>query len=224
MASITTNPDGKDPMTEDSNPETPDSDAESSKGPNGGDSGENLDNDRSAGSGKLPNPDDQPKSKKPPKYPEPKKMSAQQAIAPKPKTDGFFTLYKSGHGYWTRMGTAGGAAIIGIYTASFIWDERSIFLPSNSTGDGIALLVSAAVLGGLALLTWWLMNKPDRAEFLIATDSEMKKVNWTSRKELIGSTRIVIVFMFLIAIFLFLMDILFGYLFYGIGVLREKPL
>jgi preprotein translocase SecE subunit len=42
----------------------------------------------------------------------------------------------------------------------------------------------------------------------------MKKVNWTSRKELIGSTKVVIVFMFLIAIFLFTVDILFSYFFY----------
>src|SRR3712207_7866772 len=44
-----------------------------------------------------------------------------------------------------------------------------------------------------------LMNKPANVDFLIATDSEMKKVNWTSRRELIGSTKVVIVFMFLIA-------------------------
>ena len=43
------------------------------------------------------------------------------------------------------------------------------------------------------------MNKPTNVDFLIATDSEMKKVNWTSRKELIGSTKVVIIFMFLIA-------------------------
>ena len=47
------------------------------------------------------------------------------------------------------------------------------------------------------------MNKPSNVDFLIATDSEMKKVNWTSRKELIGSTKVVIIFMFLIALFLF---------------------
>jgi preprotein translocase subunit SecE len=67
------------------------------------------------------------------------------------------------------------------------------------------------------------MNKPANADFLIATDSEMKKVNWTSRKELIGSTKVVIVFMFLIAMLLFLFDIIFGYLFYFMGVLKSSP-
>ena len=46
------------------------------------------------------------------------------------------------------------------------------------------------------------MNKPSNVDFLVATDREMKKVNWTSRKDLIGSTKVVIVFMFLIALIL----------------------
>jgi len=70
-----------------------------------------------------------------------------------------------------------------------------------------------------------LMNKPSNVDFLVATDSEMKKVNWTSRKELIGSTKIVVVFMFLIAAFLFLIDQVFHLLFWagGKGVLRSPP-
>jgi preprotein translocase SecE subunit len=59
------------------------------------------------------------------------------------------------------------------------------------------------------------MNKPSNADFLIATDSEMKKVNWTSRKELIGSTKVVIFFMVIIASVLFVIDVLMGYVFYS---------
>ena len=51
----------------------------------------------------------------------------------------------------------------------------------------------------------------------------MKKVNWTSRRELIGSTKVVIIFMFLIAFLLFAFDIVFGYLFYFLNVLKSKP-
>jgi preprotein translocase subunit SecE len=68
-----------------------------------------------------------------------------------------------------------------------------------------------------------MMNKPNNADFLIATDSEMKKVNWTSRRELFGSTKVVIIFMFLIAFLLFAFDIIFGYLFYFLDVLKTKP-
>ena len=76
---------------------------------------------------------------------------------------------------------------------------------------------------GFALLTFFLMNKPTNADFLIATDSEMKKVNWTSRKELIGSTKVVIGFMFMIAFLLFALDVLFGYFFFAIDVLKSRP-
>jgi len=68
-----------------------------------------------------------------------------------------------------------------------------------------------------------MMNKPTNADFLIATDSEMKKVNWTSKKELIGSTKVVIIFMFLIAFLLFAFDIVFGYIFYWLDVLKSSP-
>jgi preprotein translocase SecE subunit len=75
----------------------------------------------------------------------------------------------------------------------------------------------------LALLCWRLMNKPGNVDFLIATDSEMKKVNWTSRKDLMGATKVVIVFMLVIAAFLFLVDLIFHYLFFFMGVLKAPP-
>ena len=58
---------------------------------------------------------------------------------------------------------------------------------------------------------------------LIATDSEMKKVNWTSKKELIGSTKVVIFFMLLIMLLLFAFDTIFGYFFQFIRVLKFGP-
>jgi preprotein translocase SecE subunit len=51
----------------------------------------------------------------------------------------------------------------------------------------------------------------------------MKKVNWTSKRELMGSTRVVIAFMFIIAIILFVVDLIFHALFYLIGVLKTPP-
>ena len=51
----------------------------------------------------------------------------------------------------------------------------------------------------------------------------MKKVNWTSRQELIGSTKIVIIFVFLITAILFGIDIIFGYVFHWIGILKQAP-
>jgi preprotein translocase SecE subunit len=84
-------------------------------------------------------------------------------------------------------------------------------------------VVASFFVVGFAALAWWLMNKQDNVDFLIATDSEMKKVNWTSRKELIGSTKVVIVFMFLIAMFLFYGGHPLQLLLLSIGVLRHSP-
>jgi preprotein translocase subunit SecE len=139
----------------------------------------------------------------------------------------YFTLYKRGQGYWTRMGTVGGAIMIGAFTAYNLYAHVPTFLPDR-VSHAIALKIAAAAVAifaiGYSWLAWHLLNKPANVDFLIATDSEMKKVNWTSRAELIGSTKIVIIFMFLIALFLFTVDQIFGWLMFWIHVLKVSPL
>jgi preprotein translocase subunit SecE len=132
---------------------------------------------------------------------------------------GFFHIYKKGQGYWTRMGPVGGAALIGALTLQFLFSERATFRLSDD--GGVILCVIFAV--AYTAFAFFMLNRPRHVDFLIATDSEMKKVNWTSRQELIGSTKVVILFMFIIAAFLFVMDIAFGYLFWFVGVLKEPP-
>jgi preprotein translocase SecE subunit len=149
---------------------------------------------------------------------------------------GFFTIYKKGQGYWTRMGTVIGLGLICAFTAYNLYAYIPTFLPSpgpNATVNElrssqtlhtrIALGVAGGFVIGYALLCWKLMNKPANTDFLIATDSEMKKVNWTSRKELIGSTKVVVIFMFLVALFLFGVDQIFGVLMWAAGVLKFSP-
>ena len=136
---------------------------------------------------------------------------------------GFFTIAKKGQGYWTRMGTAIGAGMIGALVAFEIYQRVKPYIPNPSGTHHDRNVAAAIALGFLAvysLWAFWFTNKPSTVDFLIATDSEMKKVNWTTRRELIGSTKIVIIFMFLIAIFLFACDLLFGAFFYAIHVLK----
>jgi preprotein translocase subunit SecE len=175
---------------------------------------------------------DEPRGEAPRQQPQP-------PSGPQPDSRrGFFTIYKPGQGYWTRLGTGIATGLIILLTIQFLWQnlrpaiEQWLTPAGATTEQGIAAAVkarnvtlgvcigTAAVLGGLA---WWLMNKPTNADFLIATDSEMKKVNWTSKKDLIGSTKVVIAFMFLIAFFLFVVDVVFGYIFYFIDVLKHRP-
>jgi preprotein translocase SecE subunit len=136
---------------------------------------------------------------------------------------GFFHIYKSGQGYWTRMGTAAGAGLVAIFTAMFVYEDLRPRIPFLRDNPSAAVGIAVGVLAVSALVIFWLINRANTADFLIATDSEMKKVNWTSKKDLIGSTRIVILFMFLIATLLFGIDIVFGYVFYWLGVLKNPP-
>lgn len=86
--------------------------------------------------------------------------------------------------------------------------------------------LQTAVAGGMLLigsiLLYWYVGTARRpVEFLIASDGEMKKVNWTSYREVKGSTIVVIVATFLIAGLLYLVDMGFSYLFSAIGVLER---
>jgi preprotein translocase subunit SecE len=144
-------------------------------------------------------------------------------VAPAGPDAGFFHIYKKGQGYWTRMGTAGAAALLIAGVCFFLYENLRVWSPYLATHRGALIGILVAIAAASALLVFWLMNKPSNADFLIATDSEMKKVNWTSRQELIGSTKIVILFVVIIALFLFLVDVIFGYFFYWIRVLETKP-
>ncbi len=90
-------------------------------------------------------------------------------------------------------------------------------------GARTALISAGVFLAVFALLVFRLINRPKVVDFLIATDSEMKKVNWTTRAELIGSTKVVIIFMILIGVILFTFDTIFGYFFHVINVLKFGP-
>ena len=133
---------------------------------------------------------------------------------------GFFTIYKKGQGYWTRMGTAAAALAISALVANFLYSQTRAWFQLK---PGPALAIAAAAFLLLAVFAWRMMNKAGSVDFLIATDSEMKKVNWTTRKELIGSTKVVIIFVILISALLFVIDIVFGYLFHLIRVLEFGP-
>jgi len=61
--------------------------------------------------------------------------------------------------------------------------------------------------------------KPKTVDFLIATDGEMKKVNWSTKKVIRDSTYVVIGATFLIAGVIALADIVLFKFFQAIGVL-----
>jgi preprotein translocase subunit SecE len=65
----------------------------------------------------------------------------------------------------------------------------------------------------LAIVIIWLVNKPSIADFMIASEGEMKKVSWSSKHEIIVSTTVVIVVVVIMAVLLGVTDVGFQTLF-----------
>jgi len=157
-----------------------------------------------------------------PESEEPRGSRTPEVVRPAPAKAGFFAIYKKGQGYWTRMGTAIGAGLLGLLLVGQIYSRVPAFMRGDAHRASKIAMIAAVVFGAIyAFFAWRLMNKPSNVDFLIATDSEMKKVNWTSRRELIGSTKVVIGFMFAIAICLFLLDLFFNTVFYYLHILHD---
>lgn len=80
------------------------------------------------------------------------------------------------------------------------------------------MVVLVVLLGAAAIVYFVAMKKPS-VDFLIATDGEMKKVNWSTRKDILNSTWVVIGASVLLGLYLFGFDMLFSFFFEQIGVL-----
>lgn len=96
-------------------------------------------------------------------------------------------------------------------------------LPSSAAAvEPVAVqgsVVALVMLLGAGLTYWLVAVRTGSVEFLIATDTEMKKVNWSNRKDIWNSTVVVIGACFLIALALFAFDWIFQFFFRLIGVL-----
>ena len=67
-----------------------------------------------------------------------------------------------------------------------------------------------------------MVNVPSFADFLIATEAELNKVSWTTRRRLIQDTIVVLVTVVLFTLFLFVVDVAWGQILSlkAIGVLK----
>lgn len=143
--------------------------------------------------------------------------------------------YKKGQGLRARRATM--LATIGIvgcgiwvhtqhknFFASAPWE---IQLPYGIGGSVVVLwlpsLSLTVVIGAATIwLAYRLVNFPKFADFLIATEAEMSKVTWMTRKRLIQDTIVVLVTVFLMSIFLLAMDFIWSFLLTQLGVLHSQ--
>lgn len=136
------------------------------------------------------------------------------------------TIYKKGQGYWTRMMTGLGAGAVVLAGVGWLWLKMERYITGIEPGRLLYIQagVSLAVIALFGFLIYrWVAVKPNTCDFLIATEGEMKKVNWPSQREVIGSTWIVIVFLICFVSLLLLADFIFATFFSFIGVLEIDP-
>ncbi len=125
-------------------------------------------------------------------------------------------LYKPGQGKYVRWGTAAGGGLLAFAAARFIFDVIADRVPS--LWETLIPLLAFVALG---LVIYWITGRNRTAvDFMIATEGEMKKVNWSSKREIVGATKVVIFTVFALALILFAVDIFFIILFSAIKVLR----
>jgi preprotein translocase SecE subunit len=118
-------------------------------------------------------------------------------------------IYKPGQGKYTRLCTGFSVATIvgfGCYRLYQMLEAADVNLWPRT-------IVPVVIFAALGALTYWLLNKPAVADFMIAAEGELKKVNWSSRKEIAVSTLIVIVVVFAMAAMLGVTDMVFSMVF-----------
>ena len=122
-----------------------------------------------------------------------------------------FTIYKKGQGKYTRLYSAFAAALVSVLGCIQLYNKLSAaeFGLSNKASMWVSTMVPTAVFALLAILIFWIVNRPATADFMISAEGEMKKVSWASRKEIVVSTTIVIFVVFLMAAMLGVADFSF---------------
>jgi len=134
---------------------------------------------------------------------------------------GWFSLssYKRTQGMRVRRGTILGllaVAACGIYTIlrhNPMLGDWSLEIPFVSSYELVLLPAKkytlTLFLAAVSLwFAWRVVNFPTFADFLIATEAEMNKVSWTTRRRLVQDTIVVLVTVFLLTMFLFIVDVL----------------
>ena len=136
------------------------------------------------------------------------------------------SVYKRGQGEYTRVTTFAVGMVIGALVGYYVWkhlDGSNLgYWTTSSVSVGLYLVygIPLVVFAGIAGVMYMVVNRPRSADFMIATEGEMKKVSWSSRREIVGGTKVVITTTFILAMMLWIVDLGFLRFFTWIGVLQ----
>ena len=130
-------------------------------------------------------------------------------------------IYKDGQGYWVRLMSAYGLGAVVALGLVWLWKEMqgvTLFGFEPTYVRVVVMLITALVF---AWFGWMIIGTRRKSvEFLIATEGEMRKVNWSSRREVELSTRAVIGLTIIIAVYCWAFDVGFASIFRWMTVLR----
>lgn len=140
-----------------------------------------------------------------------------------------FEIYKNGQGRISRGVAAAGAGILlllGCYRFywflhSYVWASTPIAgieIPGLGTPLSAALLISFAAVAVCGLLVFYAVNRPDLADLLIETESEMRKVTWPTFEEAKNSSLVVVVCVVIMAVLITVFDIVLRQVFTLVGI------
>jgi preprotein translocase subunit SecE len=116
-----------------------------------------------------------------------------------------FEIYKRSQGKYTRLCSAFAVAIIAGLGCFQLYNE----MKASDYGLWIETFIPAGLFAVLALLVFWLVNNPRVADFMIAAESEMKKVSLSSRQQITDNTKVVIIVVIVMAVLLGVTDLVF---------------
>ncbi len=131
-------------------------------------------------------------------------------------------IYKAGQGYWTRMMSSIAAGLLIFMGAVWLWDTIAGVRVGNLQTVYVQAGAAVVFITVLAVIGYYLICVHKRfVDFLIATEGEMKKVNWSTRREIMGSTWVVISLTFIIATLIALLDLFYSMIFTTLNVLES---
>ena len=121
-----------------------------------------------------------------------------------------------------------GSGVYALVSQGVLPHDWTLKLPFTDTV--VTLLPDAKITVPMLLLglglwfAWRMVNTPSFGEFLIATEAEMNKVSWSTRRQLTQDTIVVLITTIFMALFLLVVDVFWGWLLSRntIGVLPGK--
>ena len=110
----------------------------------------------------------------------------------------------------------GGSGVYSMHSHGVLPDAWTLSMPFDMNPITVVKDAKFVIPIALMLATLWVafraVNVPDFAEFLIATEAEMNKVSWSTRKRLFQDTIVVLLTTLIMTVFLLVVDLFWGWL------------